>query len=743
MSSFPGGRLSDCLEALLVVAVLATSAAQAGQEVRFFQSQARSSFLEGELRDLEIGPLGTIRLGDRARRLASIDEPFLFTAAAHRKGWVLGTGNSGNVLMVSRQGDVKTIFSASEPEIFALHVDSDGTIYAGSSPNGKVYRIKDGRGEEFFDPQEIYIWAMTRSFEGELLVATGTDGKLFSVDSQGKGRVVYDSKDSHLRALKVVPGGDLIIGTAGLGLVLRLSGDGRVKTLFDAAQPEVVALTTDPEGIIYAALLASEASLVDLSEVATAKATPENGQEAADSEGGASTQATVVVETDASPAGGFSGSRPNGFGGSRSEVVRIGLDGVAESLWQLESETIYSLSWSKDRLWVGTGLEGKIFSVEGRQGVLQQDLEEKQVVAFLPDGEGWAFATTNPSAFYRIGRESVRSGTYTSESFDAEGLADFGSFRWEGELAAKTTIRFSFRSGLSSDPDDTWSEWTAGKGGRQLGLEDVSAGRYFQWRGKFEGHDFQTPELRQVTISYRQRNVAPRIVSVEVLDPGQILVPSTFNPTNQVYEPANPNRQGIFSTVVPVPSSTNGRLKTLWKYGYRTLRWEAEDVNQDDLMYRLSFRTEVPLGTWMEMERDLKETYFSFDATALPEGIYRFRVEAVDRDEQASPPGLTSSLPSESVLIDHSPPALSEIIRGGDGETLRVSITDSLSPLREAVFSVDAGEWRPLLAVDGMLDERSETFEVPHLKSDALLLLRVTDAAFNAMTFNLLGEPNE
>ena len=306
----PGVRASEFIGALFALAFLATSTSLSGQEVRFFQSEARSSFLEGELENLEIDALGTIRLGDRAQQMASVEEPFLFTAVAHPNGWVLGTGNSGNVLMVSREGEVSTLLSAAEPEIFALHVDSDGTIYAGSSPNGKVYRIKDGTAEEFFDPEETYIWALARSGEDELLVATGTDGKLFTVDRKGQGQVTYDSKDSHLRALEVLPGGDIIIGTAGLGLVLRLDKNGQIETLYDAAQPEVVAFAAGSDGAIYAALLASESSLVDLSGTPAAKASPSDGQQQADSDS-ASPEVTVVVETDSS----FAGSRPNGFGG--------------------------------------------------------------------------------------------------------------------------------------------------------------------------------------------------------------------------------------------------------------------------------------------------------------------------------------------------------------------------------------------------------------------------------------------
>ncbi len=52
-------------------------------------------------------------------------------------------------------------------------------------------------------------------------------------------------------------------------------------------------------------------------------------------------------------------------------------------------------------------------------------------------------------------------------------------------------------------------------------------------------------------------------------------------------------------------------------------------------------------------------------------------------------------------------------------------------------MSVDAGEWRPAPAADGLLDGRRETLELEVPEGARLVLLRVTDAAFNVTTFDL------
>ncbi len=716
------------------VALLLGALPAAGAEVRSFRIQSRSAFLAGRLDGIGVDDRGTLQLADRAVRLADITEPFLFTGASHPRGWVLGTGNSGRVLLLDAEGGLEVLHTAAEPEIFAVLADADGTVFAGSSPRGKVYRIAGGRAEVFFDPQETYIWALARSAAGDLLVATGTEGRLYRVDREGRGEVLYDGEDTHLRSLQPLPGGDLLVGTAGEGLIVRLDPDGVARTLYDAAQPEVVALTAAADGRAYAAVLASEASLVDLAAPAAAPTTAATGGGA---EGEADQEAVRITVTPAEAGG--TGSRPEGFKGPRAELLSISPEGVVERLAGFEEETVYALLWHRDRLWVGTGLEGKLYSLRGRKPVLEKDVDERQVVALLADRPGPAFATTNAAGFYRIAGETERRGTYTSPALDAGQVARFGTLAWQGEQPAGTRVRFSFRSGLSAQPDQTWTAWSkpaeGQDGGREVPVAGVPAGRYLQWRAELVAADGRSPTLTAVTVSYLQANQPPRITSLKVLDPGQILVPASFNPATQVYEPAHPNRQGIFTDLRPA-TTEDRRLKTLWKLGYRTLQWEAEDPNGDDLRYDLAFQPEPGGGKWLAVAEDLEETYHSFDAAALPDGDYRFRL--VVRDRRGDDPELmVAEELSVPVLIDHTPPALGAVERG-PGEW-RIEVEDALSPLREAVYSVDAGEWLPATAADGLLDGQRETLTLVPPPAAALVLLRVTDAAFNLRTFDLSG----
>lgn len=700
----------------IVVAAAALAAAAVASEVRIFRLQSQEAFLEGRFDGVSVDSLGTLRLTAAATRLTALEEPFVLAAATHPDGWVLGTGNAGRVLLVRKDGVVEELMAAAEPEVFAVWADDDGVVFAGTSPSGKVYRIADGEAEVFFDPGQTYIWQIVGRDDGSLVVATGTEGRLYTVDGDGDGELLWDSDDTHIRAVTVLEDGGLLVGTAGEGLIVRIEADGRIRTLYDADQPEVVAFAEGSDGTAYAAVVASEASQLPAP----------RAREGEESEG----EGTVVVVVE-EPQDEILGSRPRGFQGPRSEILRIASSGTVEGVARLEDETVYSLAFLGGRLWIGTGLEGKLFTLSGDDLVLENDVEERQIMSLLADNGHPAFATTNAAAFYRLGVDRARKGTYTSPVLDAGQIARFGTFRWMGQTGRKGRLRFSFRSGISAEPDQTWSEWSEPASGDELGLLAIPPARFIQWRLEMSGSETAGPSLVGAELSYRQDNLAPRISSLEVLDPGKVIVSINFNPSKQVFEPAHPTRDGIFTTLKAATTRDVARTKELWKHGFRTLRWKAEDPNEDELTYRLEFRL-VEREAWLSVVADREETYYSFDSTALPDGIYRFRLVASDR---ANGGGLEAERVSEPVVVDHSPPKIASTERRGG--VLSVRVEDELSPLREAQYSIDGGDWERAVVADGLLDGRSETLEIPRPADGALLMVQVADAAFNGVTFDL------
>ncbi len=698
---------------------------------RIFATRTPAAFQQGTLENVSLDAHGVLALADVADRVAAVAEPFAFSFARLPDGWAVGTGNEGKVLHVAADGTVTPLFDAAEPVVFALWADPDGTLFAGTSPDGKVYRIADGRAEIWFEPGETYIWAIARGGDGALWVATGTEGRLWRVTGKGSGAIAFDGEETHLRSLLPLPGGDLLIGTAPSGLTLRRDARGEMRTIHDSGLSEVVAFAPGADGAIWAAVLASESSFLDAAPKApaAAKEAAESGEEGA---------VVVVVEGEAEAAGATTGSRAAGARGARSELLRLLPGGSVEAVWSSSDETIFSLLGEPDgaRLWVGTGLEGKLYVVEGERLRLEKDLEERQIVGLVPGEAGPALLTTNAAVVWRFTGGRERSGTYTSAALDAGQTSRFGVFRWRGEQPTGSGVRLAFRSGNSAEPDRTWSAWTAEVAGEEVPLAAVPPARYVQYRITLAGGG-ASPRVAETELSYRQQNLRPVIERFAVMDPGQIPVPTGFNPADQVYEPASPNREGIFTTLEP-SLGREERTKTVWRKGWRTLRWKVSDPNGDAVRARLEVRREGS-EAWFEMADDLAADLWSFDATVLPDGLWRFRLTVTDAAVNEPRTELAASEISEPVTVDHAPPELRAARRDAGGA--RLSVYDPLSPLRAAEISIDGGPWKPLAAADGLVDGRTEELVVNEIPAQArMVLVRLGDAAFNDRTFDLLRE---
>src|SRR5262249_3945027 len=122
--------------------------------------------------------------------------------------------------------------------------------------------------------------------------------------------------------------------------------------------------------------------------------------------------------------------------------------------------------------------------------------------------------------------------------------------------------------------------------------------------------------------------------------------------------------------------------------------------------------------------------------TTVPSGLYRVKVIASDRKDNAPEETMTAERTSAAVPVAHEPPSVTLKLAGIDGEqaVLEASATDPLVRLTEAALAVNGHRWANVFPVDGLFDSKSETFR---FKTDALrpgthvLMLRVKNAAGN------------
>jgi ligand-binding sensor domain-containing protein len=702
------------------------SPAAFASSAKIWVTDTTREFSAGTAHGVSAEPAGDLVLALRSAKVEGISSPTILSAVEEPSGAIdIGTGDGGQVLRAEPGKAAVLLATLPEKEVTALAVGRDGAIFAGTSPKGKVYRIEKGKSSEYFDPKAEYIWALVFDAEHTLFVGTGIPGKIARVVSSGRGSTYFDSVDEHIRSLRFDRKGRLWAGTASRGLLLRFDSQGKAQTIYDSQRTEISSIAEDRAGNVFAAAVSGHGappSAPGRPQTPPPAAPKEKKAEpGAPDEGNATVTVTVSTSPVAPPP-----APPAPRGAENSEIVEVSADDSVAVVWQSEEEMVYSTLFdeAKDGLLLGTGPKGRLYSLRDGQLSLGESFDEKRILVVLKD----ALVTDSPPSAYRR-RPAIR-GEYFSPIKDTGRTSRFGAFRSESVLPSKSSVAFSFRSGNSSLPDGTWSDWSAPVAAPRLEKIPAPPGRFLQWRATLEAPDpGRSPSLSRVECAYRNQNARPTVeaVSAGVIathDPGAVPAASTDR---------EPGGETIFTSADERPSG--GSSTSRWENrGFLIVSWKATDPDGDELSADVDFRPEGS-PKWVPMRQNLKGSSFGFDSSLLPDGRYVFRVTLSDAASNPDDPK-SDSRDSDPILIDNTPPRI-EVIppgRNADRGVIHVRVSDASSPLAAVLWSVNAGPWSRANADDGMTDSPAESYTIKLNPSSrtAYLLIRALDAAGNA-----------
>ncbi len=708
---------------MLVYAFLVASAARAAT-TKIWLSDSASDFSAGEARGVAVGIDGSLVLSRDARRIDGITEATLFGIASDGSGTTyVGTGDSGRILRVSSAGKVETFATLTEKEVTAIALGPDGSVYAAGSPGGNVYRIESGAPKLYYASKAKYVWALAFA-DKTLFVGTGLPGEIHRVTASGRGEKIHTTPDAHVRALFADKRGRIWAGTSGSGLVLRIDPAGAVSTVYDSAKAEITAIAASADGRVWAAAGSADSTASGSSEPISAlhdvpqaakpartSASPDEGKEKA--------EVTVSVSTPRLAPTPTTGSK----GGYSSEVILFDDSEPPRAVWTSSQELVFGLAPDVDAasILAATGPNGKLYRIAAGRSALERTFDEKQVTAV----GGEIVGTNSATGLYRL-TGGKRQGEWVSAVKDTGRTSRFGAFRWEGDEPSGARVEFAFRSGESSAPDTTWSAWTAFGPRQHADVVPAPTARYLQIKVRMSTDGSAAPIVRRLEAAYHNRNAAPVVESLLALGPNEIFARSASGGSN-VFETTAPDDKGIFTSLEE--NKTEGPPRHLLRKGYRTLTWRATDADQDVLAYEIEFRA-VASSRWLPLRKGLKENFYSFDSTSLPDGDYVFRLTASDAD--ANPDDKkTGARESSPVRIDNTPPVIRKTaVSAGAFEFEAV---DAASPIVEAEYSIDAKEWVRIEPKDGLSDSLAESYSIPldARSRGGFLLIRVTDAARN------------
>jgi WD40 repeat protein len=697
---------------------------------QFWRVRSAEDFLAGDISGFAVTSRGELRPGLSVKKLASFTDPFVLSQAAAPNGDLyFGTGNDGKIYRL-RGTELKVVYTAPEPEIYALAFRDDALL-VGSSPNGKIYRVAaaDGKATTLFDPKQAYIWSIAPASDGSLLVGTGVEGKLFRVAANGEGKVLFDANDTHIRSIALKSDGSMFVGTSGKGRIYDVRADGSAHALYDSSLNEISSIFVDSAGTGWAA---------GVSNVLPSSAPPPKTQQPKPASGqqtsGTTASANEPKKEEAAPTANvevgfsFDDSSSSALQAGSGELYRINADGFVEVVRKFEREMIYSInSGSNGAILLSTGPQGRLYQYRNSEVSLLATVPEKQIVSIASRSGATTITTTNSGAVYQVQDSVPAKAEFRSAAKDVERFSRFGHYRIEGTNVAGGHVAIAFRSGNTRTPDATWSPWGATTAAPE-GSVDAPPGRYVQWRLTLPAPAADVA-VDNVVVSFMNRNMAPVIDGVAVQDPAVVFITGSYPPSPQVVEATNPDEYGIF-TSLESSRDRNDPGKKVFRKGFRTITWRAHDDNGDALRYTVSFRKKGTTN-WLRLRENVEETSLNFDTSQLPDGTYEVRLSVTDSVDNPDTP-LTDVKEGIEFQVDNTSPSIA-IATEGDEVVIRV--TDRMSAVGKVEYSADAQKWIRMTPGDGIADSPSETYRIK--KSAAagkFVIVRATDAFFNVAT---------
>lgn len=672
----------------------------------------RAEVLRGDAKGVSINEAGTISLAPKLTEVFKTEQPYVWSSAIDGNGNVfLGTGSDGKIYRVDAGGSGKLFADLNELNVSALAIGKSGELFAGTSPDGRVYRVDaNGNASVFFEPKEKYIWSLAILSDGSLAVGTGENGKIYRVKTANaapEASLFYDTSETHIIALTTDNKGNLYAGTDGKGLVLRFGADGKPFALLDSPLREIHSLTVGADGSIYALALDETSSAPKTTTIST-------------------TASTTVVPTDSTPTALPEPPLKSRYDltTAKSVIYRILPDGGSDVIWNSPTVTAFSIAANERGVLVGTSDKGRVYSVtnDGRETLFLQS-NEGQISTMQMRGNQIYATSSNAGKLFRFGAETAAEGSYESSILNAKSSATWGRIWWRG----MGSVVLQTRSGNTEKPDETWSGWSEVYSDSKGAQIQSPKANFLQWRAILKS----TAILSEVNVAYLSRNIAPEILSIQILPAN---VGLAANPPI-IIDP-NIENSGIDPTVFGLPSITNIPPRRLFVRGARSLQWTAEDRNGDRLEYAVYFR-EINETNFKLLKENLRDNFLAVDGSSFADGRYVFKITANDSPSNPAAQRLFGERLSEPIEIDNTAPIVSAVgTAQNNGEQTRVifEASDAASYLRNAQYSVNGGEWQTVYADDGISDSAKErySFEIA-LKTagEYSVTLRVFDAAGN------------
>lgn len=416
--------------------------------------------------------------------------------------------------------------------IFAMATDMAGRLLAAVSGEKCVlYRFEADKMKEpevIFEPNDAkYIFAIAVDDSGSIYLGTGPEGKIYRLDSFGREpQLLYQSRDKNILSLAIGKDGFVYAGSDSRGLVYKINPDDKTATvLYDSDQTEIAALLFASDGNLYAAATSAEIAQFPAgpasrqSSAGRPEVEVEMPESVPETEEGLQLEIATTKKDVNEEKAQWKVSAPELFNlAEASYIYKISKDGYVTDIFT-ENAVLFCLAEQERKLLVGTGNDGRTFTVDPafeRRAVVYKDEYASQIAAMAVTGDEVYLGTANPAKLIKLSKVFAHEGTYTSDLVDAGQPADWGKLQIDADIPQGCKVMMACRSGNVKDVNDqTFSDWTKPVEVNGPVQMKCPLGRFCQYKLILRTEDSRkSPLVREVAVADTVPNLAPRVESV-------------------------------------------------------------------------------------------------------------------------------------------------------------------------------------------------------------------------------------
>jgi len=717
---------------ILTALMVLTRSAHAVKTERW-EIHAPQEFMQGKLNRLTVSSEGELSLGYAATKLDDFAKEIWCSTVGRGGAIYFGTGSPADVFTVGKDGRATNVFETDSIAVTALASDSRGNVYAGTLAEGKIFKISADKkqGAEFCRLRAPYIWALVVDKDDHLFAGTGPDGKIYRIGSDGKAEEWYAADESNILSLALDADGTLLAGGSDRGLLYRVAEKGKGVVLHQFAEDEVKSLVVRGRDVYVGV------NKQKIRRPATPGARRPSAAEFEQLTERLTSQFGTRAVTEMAESGRETPPEAR-IGNLLSGALYVrAADGRIDKWAAWDSEPILNMTIDAEGgVLVAMGGTGRVYRVPDNQHwEMLFNFEEQQALTLaVRDGRLAFVGTGNIGTGYLVDSQKAAEGEYTSEVRDCKFPTTWGNLFWVGSGA----VAVSTRTGNTSRPDGTWSDWSAPLKESPGKIASPRA-RFVQVRAQLSRQS--DPRLQSVSVYYRMQNQKPEIASVEVGEKPK--TPSEKPKTPSASESKTESvstGSDLESSIASALQQQSGESKPeelppKLASPVKRISWQASDKDGDKLVYRLYFQAEgdtvwVPVS----LDKPLDRTEYSWNTESIPDGWYRIKVVASDEESNPAGESLTDEKVSDRFKVDNTRPDVQQLAYDAAKGTLTGVAKDKLSLIRFLEYSVDGGEWKPFAPKDGVFDDRVEAFELklPALTAgEHYIAVRATDEEGN------------